>query len=137
MALKFARTAAEQARRELRIAVERTGRTVAIIATGRIDLATEGPWHDRVLAACTADDDTRRVIIDLTSVTYLSWASSAVLARAHRACVRRDRTLRVLACGPVLTSLHMTELGEDVTITPSLPRGTEPPLLGASSWLIA
>ena len=137
MALKFARTPAERARRELRLTVERTGRTVAIAATGRIDLATEGPWHDQIMAACTSDDDTKRVVIDLTSATFLSWASTAVLSRAYRACARRNRTLRVLACGPVLACLHMTQLDEDITITPTLARAVEPAQFGTSSWLIA
>jgi anti-anti-sigma factor len=138
VALKFARTPAEQARRELRISVERTGRTVAVVAAGRIDLATEGPWYDQVMAVCTEDADTKRVVIDLTSVTFLSWASTAVLARAQRACARRGRTLRVLACsGPVLACLHMTEFDDDMMITPTVPRAAEPLLYGTSSWLIA
>ncbi|MDQ3404149.1 MAG: STAS domain-containing protein [Actinomycetota bacterium] len=137
MALKFARSAAEQAKRELGITVERTGRTIVIAATGRIDLATEMPWHDAVMAACTAEADTRRIVVDLTQVSFLSWASTAVLLRAHRACQRRQRTLRVLACGPVLTGLQLTQLDEEITVTPTL-RTVEPPTpIGTSGWLIA
>ncbi|SDI16206.1 anti-anti-sigma factor [Actinokineospora alba] len=137
MALKFARTPAEQARRAVKITVERTGRTVSIAASGRIDLATEGPWYDQIMAACTDDSDTKRVVIDLTSVTFLSWASTATLVRAHRACARHGRSLRVLACGPVLACLHMTHLDEDVTITAVTPQVREPLPYGTSSWLIA
>ncbi|MBM7774572.1 anti-anti-sigma factor [Actinokineospora baliensis] len=123
--------------RRLTLTVERTGRHVTIAATGRIDLATETPWHEQVMRACTAADDTTRVTVDLTGVTFLSWASTAVLVRAHRACQRRGRTLRVLASGPVLTGLHLTRLHEDITITPGpRPVGVSRPR-AATGWLIA
>ncbi|SDC08922.1 STAS domain-containing protein [Actinokineospora iranica] len=137
MALSFARSAEEQALRELTITVDRDDRTAVIGAVGRIDLATETPWHDEVMTASTADDGTTRVVIDLTAVTFLSWASTAVLVRANRACRRRGRTLRVLACGPVLTGLQLTHLPEDITITPSARTAPTPAARATSSWLIA
>ncbi|RLK58617.1 STAS domain-containing protein [Actinokineospora cianjurensis] len=132
MALTFAKPD-----RRLDITVDRTGRHVTVAAAGRIDLATETPWHDQVMHACTATDDTTRVTVDLTEVTFLSWASTAVLLRAHRACQRRGRALRVLACGPVLTGLHLTRLHEDITVTPTLRpvQSTRP--RACSGWLIA
>ncbi|GLZ37226.1 STAS domain-containing protein [Actinokineospora sp. NBRC 105648] len=137
MALRFARSAEEQALRELDITVERTGRTTAVRAVGRIDLATETPWHDQVMGAATATDDTTSVTVDLTAVTFLSWASTAVLIRAHRACLRRGRALRVLACGPVLTGLQLTRMNEEITIVPATrPVHVERPR-AATSWLIA
>ncbi|WP_051385342.1 STAS domain-containing protein [Actinokineospora inagensis] len=133
MALTFARPTD----RGLHITVHRTRHTTTVAATGRIDLATETPWHDHLMRACTAPDDTTRVSVDLTDVTFLSWASTAVLLRAHRACQRRGRTLRVLARGPVLTALHLAGLDQDITISPAMrPARTTRPH-GSTGWLIA
>ncbi|GAA3000123.1 STAS domain-containing protein [Actinokineospora diospyrosa] len=132
MALTFA-----QPDRRLTLTVARTGRHVTIAAVGRIDLATESPWHEEVMRACTAADETTRVCVDLTEVTFLSWASTAVLVRAHRACARRGRTLRVVASGPVLTGLHVTRLHEDITIIPGLRPVEVTRPRAATGWLIA
>ncbi|GAA3033149.1 STAS domain-containing protein [Actinokineospora globicatena] len=132
MALTFAKPD-----RRLDITVDRTGRHVTVAASGRIDLATETPWHEAVMRSCTATDDTTRVTVDLTAVTFLSWASTAVLLRAHRACQRRGRALRVVATGAVLTGLHLTRLHEDITVTPAhRPTQTTRPR-ACSGWLIA
>ncbi|WP_018680337.1 STAS domain-containing protein [Actinokineospora enzanensis] len=137
MALRFARSAAQQRRRDLWIGVERTARATTVTAAGRIDLATEAPWHDEVMQACTATDATAHVTIDLTRVTHLSWASTEVLRRAHRACIRRGRALTITAAGAVLTSLQLTRLHEEIVITAApRPEHARRPV-AASGWLTA
>ncbi|PPK65295.1 STAS domain-containing protein [Actinokineospora auranticolor] len=137
MAPSFARPTTPHPRRELNLSVHRGTHAVTITASGHIDLATEAPWHDHLMRACTAADDTTRVTADLTAVTFLSWASAAVLLRAHRACHRRGRAFRVLATGPVLTGLQLTRLHEEITIIPTTRPVTRAPAPAASGWLIA
>ncbi|EWC61975.1 hypothetical protein UO65_2686 [Actinokineospora spheciospongiae] len=138
MALKFPRSPHEQAQRTLTITTHRTGHTTTIAAQGRIDLATEHPWHDALMTTATTDPTTDHLIVDLTAVTFLSWASTAVLLRAHRACTRRGRTLTIHARGPVLTGLQLTSLHDELHIVPATTPAPSPRRQAAASgWLIA
>uniref|UniRef100_UPI003C761913 STAS domain-containing protein n=1 Tax=Actinokineospora sp. G85 TaxID=3406626 RepID=UPI003C761913 len=134
MALHFPRIPLDTERTLTTTTHRHTG-TTTITANGRIDLATETPWHDAVMTAATTD--TGPLVIDLTAVTHLSWASTAVLARAHRACTRRNRTLTVQARGAVLTTLQTGSLTQHLTIVPTASPTTIPHQRSATGWLIA
>ncbi|OLR93803.1 STAS domain-containing protein [Actinokineospora bangkokensis] len=138
MTLKFARTPRERAERSLTVTTTHTAGTTTITAHGRIDLATEAPWREALITtATTPDPTTHHLVVDLTAVTHLSWASTAVLLRAHRACTRRGRTLTTLARGPILSSLHLTPLAQELRIAPSTTTAPTPHTHSTNAWLIA
>ncbi|GAA4418429.1 STAS domain-containing protein [Actinokineospora soli] len=123
--------------RHLTITTERHGTVHTITAAGHIDLATDAPWHDELITAATSPDHTTHLVVDLTNVTHLSWASTAALVRAHHACTTRGRTLHVRAGGAILTGLRLTRLGDTLTITPATQVARPATTHNHSEWLIA
>ncbi|MGX7828232.1 STAS domain-containing protein [Actinokineospora sp. 24-640] len=123
--------------RHLSVTTRRSGTVRTIHAEGHIDLATEAPWHDHLITAATSADPTTHLVVDLTQVTHLSWASTAALVRAHHACTARGRHLTVLAGGPILTGLRLSRLDQVFTITPAAQRTRPVHNHNCSEWLIA
>ncbi|MFC5288384.1 STAS domain-containing protein [Actinokineospora guangxiensis] len=123
--------------RHLSVSGERHGTVLTITAAGHIDLATEAPWHERLMEAATSPEHTTHLVVDLTAVTHLSWASTAALVRAHHACVGRGRALHVRAGGAILTGLRLTRLDDTLTITPAAQVTRSVARYNCSEWLIA
>ncbi|GGS27983.1 STAS domain-containing protein [Actinokineospora fastidiosa] len=123
--------------RHLAVTSHRSGPVHTIAAQGHIDLATDAPWHDHLIDAATSADGTTHLVVDLTDVTYLSWASTAALIRAHHACAARGRHLVVRAGGAILTGLRLTRLDHTLTITPATTTARTATAHNHSEWLIA
>ncbi|MEN3307284.1 MAG: anti-sigma factor antagonist [Micromonosporaceae bacterium] len=86
--------------------------TVVIAACGEIDMGTAPRLRD-ALTAALAGDSVRRVLLDMSGVTFLDSSGIAALIDAHHAAARGDRTVRLSNTCPFVTRvLEITGLAE-------------------------
>lgn len=99
----------------LRLHVHYTRDTPVVTAIGEVDEETAPALHERI-AACVAERP-RRLIIDLTGVTFLSSAGLHVLVQAN---VQTPRLGVVAADRATLRPLQLTGLDRILALYPSL-----------------
>ncbi|MGQ0839728.1 STAS domain-containing protein [Actinokineospora sp.] len=117
----------------LEVTTRRTRSAVVVVAVGRIDLLTEGPWRRQVEDACAEDTLKGMLVVDLMMVTFLSVGTAPLLLRAHYHCLHRGRVLRVaVPPGPVLGTLQLTGVSDQVALFRDVSQALAPVV--RSSW---
>jgi anti-anti-sigma factor len=95
---------------ELQCTIEPSGDRIVVAPTGDVDLQS-APALRQVLQDAVARDDTRRIEIDLSKVTFLDSAGIGVIVAAHRAASDKGATLLLREPGPVVRMvLEVTNL---------------------------
>lgn len=100
-------------------ASHRPGGTVVITVVGELDMQSTPALQE--LLGTEVRSTTRRLVLDLTGVSFLGSSGLAALVEARQVVQRQDAELRlVCATHAVTRPLHATGLGEVFEIHPTL-----------------
>ncbi|MCO1581307.1 MULTISPECIES: STAS domain-containing protein [unclassified Crossiella] len=92
-------------------ASHRPGGIVVITVVGELDMSSTPAFQE--LLGAEVDESCRRLVVDLTGVSFLGSSGLAALVEARQVVQRQDAELRlVCATHAVTRPLHATGLGE-------------------------
>ena len=100
--------------------------THVLVVTGELDLFTAPEFKERVMAPIAAD--VARVVVDLSSASFIDSSSLGVLIGAHRRLRARGGRLMV-ACDheAILKTFRVTGLDSVFTIAPTVDEALAAP----------
>jgi anti-anti-sigma factor len=95
--------------------------TLVVAVVGEIDMAT-APDLAQALAADVVHDSIRRVVIDLSAVTFLDSSALNALVQGQRSLAERKIAFRVVSPGDQMVSrvLEITRLAAQLRVVESL-----------------
>jgi anti-sigma B factor antagonist len=106
------------------------GNTHVVAVTGEIDLFTAPEFKQRVSAPIDAGKT--RLIVDLTTATFIDSSSLGVLIGAHRRLKRRGGTLAVVCDNDaIVKTFRITGLDGVFRLVPSLDAALDGDTVGA------
>jgi anti-anti-sigma factor len=98
------------ASREKSVALElterRAGKTIVLVPQGNIDLATAPQFQEKLMPLMSAgSDDAQSVVLDFSSVDYISSAGLRVLMIAAKEARKSGRKIAVAALQPIVREI--------------------------------
>jgi anti-sigma B factor antagonist len=103
------------------VRVDTRGDAVLVSVSGELDLATVPVLRERLHSLDEIMSGSARLVIDLSSVTFIGSAGLALLVEVRQRCAERDASLAVVATGGVVPrAIQVTALDQILSIYPTV-----------------